>query len=79
MKNGFRIDQKDKFWLVTDPSPTSKLGDICSETTITGLQFMFRGGLEVTDHKPVIYSDEISAMEDAQRRLRERERKEEVR
>lgn len=42
-----RINKTDRFWVVTDASPVSELGDILFETDLGGLERQFKGGLRV--------------------------------
>jgi hypothetical protein len=40
--------QQPTFWLVTRPTPTSELADICFETNWVRLRELFLGGLDPT-------------------------------
>jgi hypothetical protein len=64
-----RIGPGDKFWLVTDATPTSELADICFETSIRGLELQFRGGLTM-DMNPTIYTSRDEAEKAARKRLK---------
>jgi len=63
-----RIDAKTPIWVVTDPTPHSTLPDICFATTLDGLRLQFAGGLSMDD-RPVVFSTEDEAREDARNRL----------
>lgn len=63
-----RIDPKTPFWVVTDPGPDSTLADICFETTLDGLRLQFAGGLTMDD-RPVVFTTENEAREEARNRL----------
>jgi hypothetical protein len=62
------------FWVVTKPTPTSELGDICFEANIIELACQFRGGLdETTIHG--IYVSEVEAQRVAANLLAEVKKK----
>lgn len=63
-----RIDPKTPIWVVTDPGPDSTLADICFETTLDGLRLQFAGGLTMGD-RPVVFTTEDEAREEARDRL----------
>lgn len=62
-----RFGPHDKFHVVVDPSPTSQLGDFFFETTLTGLELQFRGGLSMAQN-PAIFSDREEAEHEARNR-----------
>ena len=49
-----------KFWVVTNPSPNSPLGDFCFESDFRGFALQIRGGLEVDSIKG-IFADQKDA------------------
>jgi hypothetical protein len=63
-----RIDNTDRFWVVTDASPVSELGDVLFETTIEGLERQFKGGLS-SDHNVTLFTDHKEAEAEAKKRL----------
>ena len=63
-----RIDPKTPFWVVTEPGPDSTLADVCFETTLDGLRLQFAGGLSMDD-RPVVFTAEDEAREEARNRL----------
>lgn len=63
-----RIDPKTPIWVVTDPGPDSTLADVCFETTLDGLRLQFAGGLSMDD-RPVVFTTEDEAREEARNRL----------
>lgn len=63
-----RIGPQDRFWLVTDATPESTLGDVLAEVTLGELELQFKGGLTIADN-PAIFTDEDEAEQEAQRRL----------
>lgn len=63
-----RIDPKTPIWVVTDPGPDSTLADVCFQTTLDGLRLQFAGGLSMDD-RPVIFTAEDEAREEARNRL----------
>lgn len=63
-----RIDPKTPFWVVTDPGLDSTIADVCFQTTLDGLRLQFAGGLTMDD-RPVVFTTEDEAREDAQNRL----------
>lgn len=58
----------DRFWVVTDPTPESEIGDILFETDVRGFVLQVRGGLD-EDRRPTIFADRESAEADAMARL----------
>jgi hypothetical protein len=63
-----RIDADTPLWVVTDATKHSDLRDICFQTTIEGLRLQFAGGLSM-DQRPVLFTDEEEAHEEAKNRL----------
>lgn len=63
-----RFGPKDKFWVVTDPTRCSELGDIFFEASLEDLLLQFRGGLRIEDN-PTIFTEREEAETDARRRL----------
>ena len=63
-----RIDPKTPFWVVTDPGPDSTIADVCFETTLDGLRLQFAGGLSMDD-RPVVFTTEDEARDEARNRL----------
>ena len=63
-----RIDPKTPIWVVTDPGPDSTLADVCFQTTLDGLRLQFAGELSMDD-RPVVFTAEDEAREDARNRL----------
>jgi len=62
----FNVD--DKFWLVTEPSPVSELGDICFQTSLADLILQIKGGLELKGN-PTIFTVEDDAQLEGRKRL----------
>jgi hypothetical protein len=58
----------DRFWVVTNPTPESEIGDILFETDVRGFILQVRGGLD-EDRRPRIFADRESAEADALARL----------
>jgi len=63
-----RYGPDDAFWVVTNPTPDSTLGDILFETTLRGLERQFRGGLSIADI-PTIFTDRAEAEVEARARM----------
>jgi len=63
-----KIDPKTPIWVVTDPGPDSTLADVCFQTNLDGLRLQFAGGLSMDD-RPVVFTMEDEAREDARNRL----------
>lgn len=64
-----RIDATTRLWCVTDPlGPDSTLPDVCFATTLDGLRLQFAGGLAM-EARPVLFTDEDEAVEEAKNRL----------
>jgi hypothetical protein len=68
-----KITRKDSFWIVTDPTPESTLGDICHETNLESFENIVIGhGMDrsrLSDDNLTIYTDETEAHDDAMKRL----------
>jgi hypothetical protein len=63
-----RYGPDDAFWVVTNPTHISTLGDILFETTLRGLERQFRGGLSMADN-PTIFADRAEALVEARARM----------
>ena len=63
-----RYGPTDTFWVVTDPTRVSTLADICYETTLSGLEREFRGGLTIAIN-PTIFTDRAEAEIEARARM----------
>lgn len=63
-----KIDQETPIWVVTDAGPDSTIADICFQTTLDGLRLQFAGGLSMDD-RPVVFTTEEEAHEEARNRL----------
>lgn len=68
-----KIDTRDSFWIVTDPTPLSEIHDIVFMSSLARLELQFRGGLQCDKDRPTLYTDKSAAFEDGQRRLDARE------
>ncbi len=55
-----RIGPNDKFWLVTDPTPTSQPNDHVTQASLKNLDLMFNGGLSMTEN-PTLFTDKQEA------------------
>jgi len=69
-----RFGPKDKFWVVTDPSPLSVLGDVLFAASLTDLLLQFHGGLTL-DQNPTLFTDRAEAEAEALERLHARDEK----
>ena len=63
-----RYGPDDKFWVVTDPTPQSELGDILFEASIRSLELQFKGGLAM-EKNPTIFTERAEAEHEAYGRL----------
>lgn len=63
-----RFGPNDKWWVVTDPRPTSELGDILFESTLDDLYHQFKGGLTMVQ-QPTLYTKRAEAWLDANARI----------
>jgi len=63
-----RFGPKEKFWVVTDPTPVSELGDVLFEASLADLLLQFKGGLRIEDN-PTIYTDRGEAWLDVTDRI----------
>jgi hypothetical protein len=72
MSATMRFGPKDKFWVVTDPSPLSVLGDVLFAASLTDLLLQFRGGLTL-DQNPTLFTERAEAEAEATARLRKRD------
>jgi hypothetical protein len=67
-RESMRFGRDDKFWVVTDPTPESEMGDICFEASLCDLERQFKGGL-TADHNPTLFTDRREAEIEAFGRL----------
>jgi hypothetical protein len=58
----------ERFWVVTDPTPISEIGDILFACDVPGFIRQIKGGLSEED-RPTFYADRSSAEADALARL----------
>ena len=63
-----RYGPDDRFWVVTDATPESELGDVLFESTLRGLELQFKGGLSM-DRNPTIFGRREEAKAEARNRL----------
>jgi hypothetical protein len=63
-----RYGPQDKFWVVTDPTPESELGDILFEASLADLERQFRGGLKM-ESNPTLFTEKGEAENEARARL----------
>ena len=63
-----RFGPRDKFWVVTDPTPESILVDILFAASLTDLLMQFKGGLTLAEN-PTLLTDRAEAETEALRRL----------
>ncbi|MCK4414419.1 MAG: hypothetical protein KAY32_12830 [Candidatus Eisenbacteria sp.] len=63
-----RYGPDDSLWVVTDPTPSSTLGDIMFEASLRDLILQFKGGLSMDDH-PTLFTDEREAEIEAYGRM----------
>ena len=63
-----KFNVHDKFWMVTDPTPVSELGDICFQTSLEDLVLQIKGGLELKEN-PTIFTAEDDARLEGRKRL----------
>ena len=68
-----RYRPKDKFWVVTDPTPESILVDILFAASLTDLLLQFKGGLTLAEN-PTLFTDRTEAETEALRRLESQEK-----
>lgn len=62
----------DEFWVVTNPTDVSELGDICFKTDADGFILQVKGGLD-RERNPVIFTTAKSAKAYAMALLKARE------
>ncbi len=55
-----RYSADHKFWVVTDPTPGSVLGDVLFEASLRDLEKQFKGGL-TTDEHPTLFTEKPEA------------------
>ena len=58
----------EMFWVVTDPTPESTMGDICFEASVEQLGLQFAGGLSAEQH-PTLFTEKAEAEIEAYGRL----------
>jgi hypothetical protein len=63
-----KLNVHDRFWMVTDPTSLSELGDICFETSLADLVLQIKGGLELKEN-PTIFTAEDDARLEGRKRL----------
>lgn len=63
-----RIDSTTRFWVTTEPTAVSVIGDILFQTDLAGLALQVKGGLDLAADV-ALYDNEEEAREDARRRL----------
>lgn len=63
-----RFGPKDKFWVVTDPTPLSETGDILFQASLHDLHLQFKGGLTM-DSNPTLFTEKAEAEAEAQARM----------
>lgn len=63
-----RFGPNDKFWVVTDPTPESEIGDILFQASLHDLELQFKGGLTSAQH-PTLYTERVEAESEAQARM----------
>ena len=54
-------------WVVTDPTPTSEIFDVCTRMSLESFVRSCRGGLTEA-HRPALHTDESEALQDARNR-----------
>lgn len=68
-----KITADDRFWIVLDPTPVSVIEDVLVGCNLHELELMIMGNAAVqkrmTDRNLTIHTVEISAREDANKRL----------
>lgn len=67
-----RFGPKEKFWVVTDPTPVSVLGDILFAASLEDLRLQFLGGFS-TEQNPTLFTDQAEATAEAMVRLQARQ------
>lgn len=63
-----RFGPKDKFWVVTDPTPLSETGDILFQASLHDLDLQFKGGLTMASN-PTLFTEKAEAEAEAQARM----------
>lgn len=63
-----KFNVHDRFWMVTDPTPVSELGDICFQTSLEDLVLQIKGGLDLKEN-PTIFTAQDDARLEARKRL----------
>lgn len=63
-----RYGPDDKFWMVTDATPESTVGDVLFETTLRGFEIQLKGGLSM-ERNPTLFTHYAEAEAEAVNRL----------
>lgn len=63
-----RYGPDHKFWVVTDPKPSSSLGDILFQASLKDLDLQFKGGFTIEEN-PTLFTEKEEAEAEAQGRL----------
>jgi hypothetical protein len=63
-----RFGPDDPFFVVTDPTPESRMEDIVFRASLRQIELQFRGGLTM-DRNPTLFTDEREARVEAYGRL----------
>lgn len=63
-----RFGTEDKFWVVIDPTPNSKLEDVVFQASLKDLELQFKGGLTIEEN-PTLFTEQCEAEIEAYGRL----------
>lgn len=63
-----RFGPDDRFWVVTDPTPESRMEDIVFQASLRQLELQFKGGLTM-DRNPTLFTEKNEADIEAYGRL----------
>jgi hypothetical protein len=63
-----RFGPDDKLWVVTDPTPESRMEDIVFQASLRQIDLQFKGGLTM-DRNPTLFTDEKEAKVEGYGRL----------
>jgi len=63
-----RFGPDDKFWVTTDPTPNSEMGDILFQASLRDLELQFKGGLTMAQH-PTLFTEKAEAKVEAYGRI----------
>ena len=63
-----RFGPDDPFWVVTDPTPESRMEDIVFQASLRQIELQFKGGLTM-DRNPTLFTDKKDADIEAYGRL----------